>query len=179
MIKKSILSLLFLALFALQATAQTLTNEERKLYDIMMDHRKQKGLPSIPLSPSLTIVAQTHVKDLVENAPNSGKCNMHSWSAKGKWTLVCYTSDHANAKGMWSKPSELTCYKNDGFEIAFWTSEQATAIDSLNGWKGSSGHNEVMVNEGIWKDMNWQAVGIGIYRGFAVAWFGVAPDVAK
>ncbi len=173
------LSLLFVAMFVLQTTAQTLTDEERKLYDIIMDYRKQRGLPTIPVSPSLTIVAQTHVKDLVENAPNNGKCNMHSWSAKGKWTPVCYTSDHANAKGMWSKPRELTSYKGEGYEISHWTSGQANAGQALRGWQGSSGHNEVMVNEGIWKNMNWQAIGIGIYRGFAVAWFGVAPDVAK
>ena len=173
------LSLLFLALIALQTTAQTLTAEERKLYDIIMDYRKQKGLPSIPVSPSLTIVAQTHVKDLVENKPNTGNCNMHSWSAKGKWTPVCYTDDHANASGMWSKPRELTSYKGEGYEISHWTSGLANAAQALRGWQGSSGHNQVMVNEGIWKNMNWQAIGIGIYGGFAVAWFGVARDEAK
>src|SRR5690348_217742 len=74
-----------------------LSGEERKLYDLMMEYRKSKGLESIPLSAKLTQVAQTHVRDLSENYvfnPKDVKCNPHSWSDKGKWTSCCYTSDH-------------------------------------------------------------------------------------
>lgn len=47
-----------------------------------MQYRIEKGLAEIPLSKSLTFVAQTHVKDMELN-PASGYCNMHSWSDKG------------------------------------------------------------------------------------------------
>jgi uncharacterized protein YkwD len=44
--------------------SQVLSDEESKLYNIIMQYRNEKGLPDIPLSKSLTFVAQTHVQDL-------------------------------------------------------------------------------------------------------------------
>ena len=64
---------------------QTLTHEETKLYNMIMEYRSSYGLPKIPLSKSLTIVARTHIKDLILNKPDTGNCNMHSWSADGEW----------------------------------------------------------------------------------------------
>ena len=173
--------LLFLLLFVpLVAFGQNLSNEETELYSIIMQYRYTKGLKNIPLSKSLTFVAQTHVKDLVNNNPHndsfSSNCNGHSWSNKGSWTPCCYTSDHLRARCMWSKPSELTSYKGNGYEIGHWTSGIATAEGALLGWKSSSGHNEVIINQGIWSDSNWQSIGICIYKGYAVAWFGEDRD---
>ena len=141
-----------------------------------MEYRYSKGLTKIPLSKSLTFVAQTHVKDLVNNKPDVGNCNMHSWSNKGNWTPCCYTDDHARAKCMWNKPSELTSYKGNGYEIAHWNSGTATAEGALSGWKRSSGHNAVIINQGVWDSHPWKAIGIGIYKGFAVVWFGEERD---
>ncbi|MEA3497116.1 MAG: CAP domain-containing protein, partial [Bacteroidota bacterium] len=73
-----------------QLFSQNLTEEELKLYNLIIEYRQEKKLPPIPLSPSLTIVAQTHVKDLADNNPDKGRCNTHSWSDKGKWTSCCY-----------------------------------------------------------------------------------------
>ena len=116
--------------------------------------------------------------DLYDNRPNTGDCNLHSWSDKGTWTRVCYTPDHKNAEGMWLKPQEITnkIYKDYGYEIAYWHSAQATAEGAFAGWKSSSGHNAVMIEDSIWKGMNWQAMGIGIYRNYAVVWFGQTED---
>ena len=155
---------------------QNLSNEETELYNIIMEYRSSKGLTKIPLSKSLTFVAQTHVKDLVKNKPDVGNCNMHSWSNKGNWTPCCYTDDHARAKCMWNKPSELTSYKGNGYEIAHWNSGTATAEGALSGWKRSSGHNAVIINQGVWDSHPWKAIGIGIYKGFAVVWFGEERD---
>ena len=156
--------------------SQVLNMEEKKLFDLIMAFRKEKGLTAIPHSKSLTFVAQSHVKDLVNNKPDKGNCNAHSWSSNGNWTACCYTPDHAQAKCMWEKPRELTSYLGNGFEIAFITSGEALAINALNSWKTSSGHNEVIVNQGIWKNSNWRAIGIGLYKGFAVVWFGQEYD---
>ena len=41
-----------------------LTQEEKRLYDLIMAYRKEQGLPPIPLSAKLTRVAQTHARDL-------------------------------------------------------------------------------------------------------------------
>ena len=73
---------------------------------------------------------------------------------------------------MWDKPRELTSYHGDGFEIAFWCSADANANEALESWKSSSGHNEVIINSGIWRDNPWQAIGIGIFGSYAVVWFG-------
>ena len=143
-----------------------------------MQYRKSLNLPSIPLSKSLTIVAQTHVKDLDTYKPDQKKsCNMHSWSDKGKWTSCCYTDDHKRASCMWSKPAELTNYKGVGYEIAHWSSSSVTPTGALKGWKNSKGHNEVLTNKGIWQNKEWQAIGIGIKNNYAVVWFGEEKDL--
>ncbi len=176
--------LLFIVTFGvlLPVFSQTLSVEEQKLYDLIMQYRKEKGLPIIPLSPSLTIVAQTHAKDLVNNHPDQGSCNAHSWSDKGTWTPMCYTSDHAQAKKMWSKPSELTSYKGKGYEIVTYvygkpTPVMMTATMALKSWQGSSSHNAVIINSGMWKSNTWNAIGIAIYQGYACVWFGEENDL--
>ena len=187
--KTKLVSLLsFLAILVLtganryeeEALSVCVSSEEMKLYELIMDYRKSKGLPRIELSKSLTFVAQTHVKDLENNNPTNGRCNMHSWSNKGKWSSCCYTSDHAKASCMWDKPKELTDYQGTGFEIAFggYGSYSAAAKGALDAWKKSGGHNAVIVNSGIWKRYNWQAIGIGIYGSYAVVWFGSPVDAA-
>lgn len=160
--------------------SQILNDEERKLYSIIMEYRQEMGLSNIPLSMSLTYVAQAHVKDLVNNKPDVGNCNAHSWSSNGKWTACCYTSDHSKAEFMWSKPRELTSYRGNGYEIACGSNGCCsdfvmTADFALQGWKKSPGHNAVIINEGIWDDQ-WNAIGIGLYKGFAVVWFGKELD---
>lgn len=161
-----------------QQSDTCLSEEEVKLGNLINQYRAEKGLAPIAFSRSLTQVAQAHVHDLYDNRPNTGNCNLHSWSDKGNWTPVCYTPDHKNAPGMWNKPREITSevYKDYGYEIAYWHSAQATAEGAFAGWKSSSGHNAVMIEDSIWKGMNWQAMGIGIYRNYAVVWFGEPAD---
>ena len=55
----------------------------------------------------------------VDNKPDAPpECNLHSWSDKGPWSACCYTPDHAQAQCMWDKPSELTNYPGNGYEIS-------------------------------------------------------------
>ena len=167
---------IFLFLVCNELVAQQLTAEEQKLYSLIIDYRKGKGLPAIPFSPSLTKVAQAHVKDLHLNKPDQNACKMHSWSSKGSWSSCCYTDDHAEAECMWDKPREMTDYEGNGYEIAFASyGRNATADMALSAWIRSSGHHAVMVNQGMWKSP-WNAIGIGIYEGFAVVWFGKEVD---
>lgn len=163
-------------------TSSSATNclapEEKKLIDLINNYRKGKGLPALVVSTSMLNVAQTHAKDLAENHPASGACNMHSWSAQGKWSACCYTYDHKKASCMWKKPSELSSYKGNGFEISAGSSGSAIdASSALKLWQGSSGHNAVIINGGMWSKP-WKAFGVGIYRGYAVGWFGHEVDAA-
>ena len=175
--KKYFFGLLLAFGLLLSTKGQILSPEEQKLYDLIMQYRKEMGLPPIPISPSLTFVAQTHAKDLAENRPDQGSCNAHSWSDKGNWTPMCYTADHKQKEKMWSKPSELTNYKGKGYEIVTMVYGRPTpvymnAVMAIKSWKGSSSHNAVIINSGMWKSSKWQAIGIGIYKGYACVWFG-------
>jgi len=148
---------------------------EQRLYRLLMEYRRSKGLPPIPLSPSLSFVARAHVRDL-QGHPPSGKCNGHSWSADGPWTPCCYTDDQARAQCMWDKPKELTRYPGNGYEISAWYSAQQDPETALSSWKASPLHNAVIVNSGVWARIRWKAVGVGIYGSYAVVWFGEEDD---
>ncbi|MFL5729214.1 MAG: CAP domain-containing protein [Cytophagaceae bacterium] len=183
--RKSLFALVFIFAYIFLASAflfkknpiQTescISAEEYKLYNLINEYRKKNKLPAIPLSKSLSYVAREHVTDLQLNHPDKGRCNMHSWSAKGKWTGCCYTDDHKKASCMWNKPSELTSYKSNGYEIA--CSGVSTAEKALEGWKGSLGHNGVILNKAPWKNMTWNAMGVGMNGEYAVVWFGAISD---
>lgn len=175
---KFLLPLSLFFLFSSVTTDSILTKDEQKLYDKIMTYRASKGLSKIPISKSLTIVAHTHAADLDTYRMDTKKgCNMHSWSDNGKWTSCCYTDDHKRAGCMWSKPAELTKYPGVGYEIAHWSSSPVTPSGALLGWQNSKGHNEVIVNKGIWKTSKWKAIGIGIRNNYAVVWFGEKTDV--
>ena len=155
---------------------------EQALFNQLNNYRQANGLPAIPLSRSLTLVAQVHCRDLAINQPHQrGRCNMHSWSQSDNWSACCYTDDHKRAECMWNKPRELTNYQGDGFEIAFHTTAPFINADqfaagAMDSWKKSKGHNDVMVNRGTWKNIRWEAVGVGYYGGYATIWFGMEPD---
>lgn len=184
----------FLLLFTIAVSAQQeikvklipevcLTPAEKQLYRLVNEYRKQKGLPVVRLSASLCYVARTHAKDQTDNFRDGKKCNMHSWSDKGKWSACCYTPDHKKAQCMWDKPRELTNYQGDGYEISFWTtfpydSPEAFAKDVLEGWKKSPGHNDVIINRNTWKKVTWKSMGVGIFGEYANVWFGKEEDSA-
>lgn len=174
--KRILIVFIFLLVYG-NSFSQILSAEEKKLYDIIMEYRKQNNLPIISLSKSMTFVAQTHVKDLQTFGLVNGTCNMHSWSNNGSWTSCCYTEDHAKASCMWNKPKELTSYQGNGYEISYGAyGAYVNAEGALKGWRESAGHNAVIINQGIWSNMNWKAIGVGISKGYAVVWFGEEID---
>ena len=56
------------------------TNYPGAVADVINRYRQEQGLPAIPISVSLTLVAEAHVKDLQAANPVTGSCNLHSWS---------------------------------------------------------------------------------------------------
>jgi hypothetical protein len=163
---------------ASSTTQACLSPEEFKIYEQLNAYRKTYRLGKIPLSVSLTLVAQAHAKDLALNQPVKGQCNLHSWSDQGDWTACCYTNDHKRATCMWDKPRELSDYPGDGYEISYWQSDGATAATAIAGWKKSPGHNNMMINRDIWRKLTWNACGVGLYGNYAVVWFGKEKDPA-
>jgi len=155
--------------------ASSLPTEGGPMFEVINDYRIDIGLDPIGFSPSLTLVAQIHVADLNAHYYDfDPECNMHSWSDDGSWSSCCYTPDHAEAECMWYKPDELTNYPGYGYEIAagggMLTPELALTL-----WQGSSGHHDVIINEGIWTSP-WLAMGGAIDGDFAVVWFGHETD---
>lgn len=82
---------------------------------------------------------------------------------------------------MWDAPQRLgTSYPGNGYENAYGESGeyQASAESAFSSWQSSRSHNDVILNRGIWNDP-WNAIGVGIYEGYAVLWFGKEPDPAR
>ncbi|MBE9562680.1 MAG: hypothetical protein IMF12_07450, partial [Proteobacteria bacterium] len=83
-------------------------SEESKLHKLVNEYRGQNGLSAISLSPSLSLVANRHVRDLQENIGDL----THGWSdcpyeAGNSDTYSC----------MWEAPQRLgTSYPGNGFE---------------------------------------------------------------
>ncbi len=161
-----------------------LSKKEQQLAKLLNQYRESKGLKALPISKSLTEVARAHVKDSNAYSPENGvdkrgiKCNLHSWSANGKWSPVCYTSDHKYASNMWDKPRELTDYNGDGFEISVGysstTNVQITPEQALKSWQGSQSHNDVIIGIGYWAELT--TMGVGIDGSYAHVWFGTVQD---
>ncbi len=146
-----------------------LSAEESRLYNLINAYRKQKRLKPIPLSRSLSFVARKHVVDL----GNKVKKLTHGWS-----DCAYDASDPETFEPcMWGKPKELTGYKGAGYECAYGAfGFDADAAGALKSWKSSKYHNDVILNTGMWKKYNWKSLGVGIYKGFAVIWFGEEVD---
>ena len=150
------------------------SKEEKNLEMEINNYRETLGLPRIIFSSKLTKVAQLHALDL-QKYPPKGKCNMHSWSGKGEGGGCCYTPDHKNPKCMWDKPKQLAGYEEKGYEIAAMNTDPS--VNWLAQWKKSKGHHEVIINKGIWKTVEWKAMGLAIRPPYAVVWFGTLEDL--
>ena len=164
-----------------------LSTAEGDLARMVNEYRASLNLPPLQISKSLTLVAQQHAWDTVNNsnawpAPPAGKtCNMHSWSGnvnpalqQGTWTANCYTSDHANAQGMWNKPGQIAGFPGEGVENSFASSGTATASGALTAWKNSPGHNNVITQQGGWGPM--ASMGVGMSGGVAHLWLSWVTD---
>lgn len=166
---------------ALEASDSGLSREERTLFNAVEQYRARYGLPAIPLSPALMVVARAHVRDLARNHPHNAGCNLHSWSRQGDWSACCYSADHSQAACMWEKPRELTGFPGKGYEIAYWTDRnysctEEIVTDALQGWAKSPGHRRVLLNRKEWRELHWKAIGVAVYQGFVVVWFSDVSD---
>jgi len=57
----------------------------------------------------------------------------------------------------------------------------ADAQAALTAWQGSSSHNDVILNQGIWAGFPWQVMGVGmeVFNGtaaYAYVWFSTMSD---
>ncbi|MBF2047872.1 MAG: CAP domain-containing protein [Elainella sp. C42_A2020_010] len=145
--------------------------EEARLHELVNQYRAEQGLPPIPRSPSLDLLANRHVLDI---ALNIGQLT-HSWSdcdynPSDLRTLNC-SSRAAQRLG--------TAYPGKVYENAHYNARGATAASALRGWQNSPSHNALLLNLNNWRNSRWRAMGIGIYRQYAVLWVGEERDPVK
>ncbi len=167
---------LHLASTAQQPGSFCVSEDELALWEQINTYRLKFALDPLPLSKSLSYVAYLHVRDLYLNHPDEGDCNLHSWSDNGTWKPICYPEEQSRKNSAWKKPLELANYKGKAMEIAYYENNDALPENIFEMWKMSSSSASVMVNTGKWNRYEWKAIGVAIYRGYAVAWFGDADD---
>lgn len=153
-----------------------LSNDEYRLYEMINAHRVLNGLREIPLSASLSYVARTHVIDLYTNHPDTSICNLNSWSDKGSWTPCCHNKYVPQEECIRNKPKELTGYTGEGYELTYAEVFNTRADTVFKFWSTVDEANEFLLNEGRWEKKNWRAMGIGIYKSYAVVWMGQRTD---
>ncbi len=163
--------------------------KEAELAVLINEYRMELGLRPLKVSKSLTKVARTHVKDSNENFEEMKRANkdinFHSWSDKGEWSSGTISKDSplSDYEVGWDKPRELTNYKGNGYEISTgYTLSKSnnknelkiTPKQALDSWKSSPAHNNTIITEGHWKDLD--TFGVGIDGSYSHVWFGEEED---
>ncbi len=148
-----------------------ISKDEKQLIQLINSYRRKKGLKSVPVSRAMSLVADKHVRELNDEI----KDLTHSW-------VDCQykSSNPKTYECMWNKPKEIAGYPDRGYECAFgqWGASFSPE-DVLKGWQDSKGHNQIIVNKGIWKDSDWKAIGVAIYGNYAVLWLGETKDTSE
>lgn len=155
----------------------SLDAEERQLYDLITQYRAENGLPQIALSKALTITAGRHALDTIFNV---GAYAGHSWS-----DAPYDSANPATYTNMWQAPLRVgTAYNSAGYEITTGfvgtsvVSTTMTPSGALTNWKSSQPHNDVILNRGIWANITFKAMGVGMLNGIAHVWFGEIVDAS-
>lgn len=154
-----------------------ISNEEYRLYKLINDFRKENGLAAIPISSSLSYVAKIHVRDLADNRPDTSYCNLNSWSSNGPWTSCCHSKFTPQPECILNKPRELTQYDGEGHELCYWDSEGADPDTVFDFWTTIEQAKDMILNREKWVLYGWNAMGVGIYQGYASVWLGEMVDV--
>lgn len=153
------------ALTARICAGDTNSVEEQALFDLVTKYRSANGLPSLRLSPALSMVANRHIIDLVQNV----KSFTHGWSncpydfnVEKTWPCVSDSPKRLNSG-----------YTGQGFETLYRTATgKATPAAAMDAWKKSKLHNSIILNLDMFKNMPWDEVGLAIDGGYAALWFG-------
>jgi hypothetical protein len=153
-----------------------LTKEEYRLYSVINEYRAKQGLSIIPVSRSLCYVAKVHARDLYFNRPDTGFCSLNSWSDKGMWTACCHSKYTPNPSCIVNKPAELTKYAGEGHEVCYWESEDLQPDTVFKFWLSVEPSRELLLNQKKWSYFTWNAMGVGLYKGYACVWVGEGRD---
>ena len=170
--------------FAQYEPAGCLNQDEELLAQLVNEYRVANSLNDIPLSQTLTLVAQWHVADHDYATEVTGEygsdpnCSQYSWYGipGAPYTTCCFSGDQADYPCMWDKPSEISnnVYTAYGFELAAYG--YASVEDALQAWQDSFVHNDMILNLGMWSSFVWRAMGTGVDSGRYFVWFSTLDD---
>jgi hypothetical protein len=166
--------------------AGCLNQDEELMAQLVNDYREANFLTEIPLSQTLTLVAQWHLADHDYATEVTGEygsdpsCSQHSWYGipGAPYTSCCYTGDPADYACMWDKPREISgnVYTENGFELAAFGYADVEA--ALQAWQNSPPHNDMILNQGMWSSFVWRAMGMGVSSDRYFVWFSTLEDPA-
>jgi hypothetical protein len=149
-----------------------LTAQEKELYKIVNEYRAKNNLPPIALSNPLSVVANRHLLDLINNI----KSLSHGWSncpydIKNQSTWNCLFESPKRLNVGYSGSSYENLYRN--------LNGVATPVLALEAWKKSEMHNSLILNLNMWKDTKFDAFGIAISGNYAALWFGSTGGISS
>lgn len=148
-----------------RCAGDTVTADERALFDLVSRYRAANGLPQARLSEQLSILANRRMLDLKLNQ----KVLTHSWS-----NCPYDIRDEKTWPCVMDAPKRLnTSYVGSGYETLYRTTANAVQpASALETWRKSTLHNSIILNLPPFKDYPWDEIGVAIDGQFAALWFG-------
>jgi len=150
---------------AAACSGDAVSPDEKALFDLVANYRASKNLPAAKISLSLSKLANRHLIDIKVNL----KAFTHSWSncpydIKDEKTWPCIID----------APKRMNSgYNGQGYETIYVTTELKANVNLvIEAWKKSTLHNSIMTNQGMFKDMAWDEIGVAIDGNYAALWFG-------
>jgi len=153
-----------------------ISENEYELHILINEYRSKFNQSSIPLSKSLSWVARLHAQDLFHYEPNMNPCTDYSWSNQGRWSPCCYQIKDPDYSCMHNKPSEITNYTGKGYELVYWGNTDIKPKQPFEMWTAYHTTRSMIIGADKWEDFDWKAIGIAIYEGYAIVWFGTEVD---
>ena len=156
---------------AKNCVGDTVSAEERNLFDIINRYRTENGRSALQLSTSLSMVANRRMLDLNQNM----KTITHSWSncpydIKDEKTWPCQIDS----------PRRLNSgYSGDGYETLYRTTASVEINAALAAWKKSALHSSIILNQGMFDSMPWEEFGVAISGSYASLWFGYSGSAER
>ncbi|MGB7201481.1 MAG: hypothetical protein WBD16_04350 [Pyrinomonadaceae bacterium] len=157
---------------ATNCTGDEVSSEEKILLNLVNRYRVANGRSELRSSNPLSMVANRRVLDLKQNL----KSLTHSWSnckydINDQKTWPCVTDSPKRLK---------SGYDGRGYETLYRTAMgRALSIPALDAWKKSPLHNSIILNLSMFKDLEWEELGVAIDGQFAALWFGAKGGAPK
>lgn len=148
----------------------TVTADEKSLFDLVSIYRSSIGLPTAKLSTALSKLANRHLIDIKVNI----RSFTHSWS-----NCLYDIKDEKTWPCVIDAPTRMNSgYAGQGYETIYVTSEKIAKVNNaLESWKKSSLHNSIITNQGMFKDISWDEIGVAVDGSYVALWFGTPKKV--